>query len=119
VLQAVGGTVSEKVRRRDRWRLRDPRRGLDQFILFTVGGAFESYGIGYGIYSDSDTQDAAEASLALGGVILAVLEQPKIALSDTLLVCFAEAPDRLISSASDLYRLLCEFYARTIGKLAK
>jgi hypothetical protein len=93
-------------------------------ILFTVGGALVCFGIGYGSYSDSDTALASAMSLAFGGAmaslgIFMILEQPIIATSDTILVCFAEAPDRLVSSASELYQLLCAFYAQRIGELAE
>jgi hypothetical protein len=39
------------------------------------------------------------------------------AISDTIIVCFVEAPERLQSSAVELYNLLVEFYVSELAVL--
>jgi hypothetical protein len=95
------------------------------FVLFTVGGAVLSYGIGSLVYKDEPWhRSSAAIAMALAGAMVSlaiflVLEQPIRALSDTILVCFAEAPERLSSSASELYSLLTGFYSRAVSDRAK
>ena len=42
--------------------------------------------------------------------IFILLEQPLYTISDTLLICFSEAPEKLHTSANELYQTLCNLY---------
>jgi hypothetical protein len=93
-------------------------------VIFAVGSALLGYGVGYLAYSYVDDSSSYilcdRTSLAIfvavfaclfSFALFAVLSEPVVTLSDTLLVCFVERPDRLRTSASELYDLLSEFYA--------
>jgi hypothetical protein len=49
--------------------------------------------------------------------IFVLLEQPLLSLSDTILVCFVEVPDRLQNSAHELYQLLVDTYGTQLGHM--
>jgi hypothetical protein len=87
--------------------------------VFTVGGALLGYGIVY-IISDVDLYPNAPVYGCIIGLIVtlavfAVVTSPIQAVADTILICFAESPEQLQSSAYDLYSALADYY----GKNAK
>jgi hypothetical protein len=77
------------------------------------------YGIGYHIIGQllGEDEEATGLFIAIFAslftfAIFAILSDPVLVSSDALLVCFAEVPDRLESSAHDLYVLLEEEYTK-------
>jgi hypothetical protein len=92
------------------------------FLMFVIGGALLGYGIGnLGFdHEPDDHRIAVLFALATAATTLAVfsvLEKQIRALSDTIIVCFVEAPERLQSSALELYRLLADFYGKELTEL--
>ena len=89
------------------------------FLLFTVGAAILGYGLGCWLVKDETNVCeiiTCVVTAALTLAIFAVLEEPIRSISDTLLVCFCEAPQHLESSASDLYRTLADYYGDAVNK---
>jgi hypothetical protein len=90
------------------------------WIVFSVGSACLSYGLAYWVVDDENERIAAIIACVLGLLVsiacFAVLSKPIQAISDTLLICFAEAPEQLQTSASDLHLALCEHYKQHAGK---
>lgn len=89
------------------------------FLLFSVGAALLGYGLGHAIVKDDG--DICEVitclvALFLTLAIFTVFDEPIRSISDTLLVCFCEAPQQLESSAHDLYTILAEFYGSSVHK---
>jgi hypothetical protein len=86
---------------------------LYNFVVFVVGTGLLGLGIGglvgYGLATCIGT-------ILVMVAIFAVLVQPITAVSDTLLVCFGEAPERLRSSAAQLYDYLVEHYGNAIAE---
>jgi hypothetical protein len=95
------------------------------FLLFTIGGALLGFGIGNAVIGDEvygpDKEDVARGLLAVSCcmftlAIFAVLEKPLISISDTLLVCYAERPEQLRTTASELYDALTEYYGNAVNE---
>lgn len=82
------------------------------FFFFSIAGALIGYGIGYGIFDQNATNErvifACIFSLFFTFGFFSVLEQPLQTFPDTLLVCFAEKPDRLKTTSNELYEVLRE-----------
>jgi hypothetical protein len=90
-------------------------------LVFTLAAGFGSFGIGALAFEDNGTDHAFAILMLIAAVMLTlaifiVLEQPIRAISDTLLVCFVEAPDRLQSSASELAHIMIGYYQEELGK---
>jgi hypothetical protein len=90
-------------------------------IIFSIGAALLGYGIGYGMFEGEFGEDARTTAIGLcvfsvlfTFAIFAVLSEPVLVTSDTLLVCFAEAPERLSSSAAELAQLLADVYEKEV-----
>jgi hypothetical protein len=81
------------------------------FLVCTVGAALLVFGI---------TRDGAAsgATAAFTLAIFILMEKPIRAYSDTILVCFVEAPEMLKSSASELYSLLADYYGKATAERA-
>jgi hypothetical protein len=89
------------------------------FLLFTVGGALIGFGLGKAVVNEPIDPNAQRAFLAVSAClftlcIFAVLEKPLVSVSDTLLVCYAEAPEQLRTTASDLYDALARYYGEAV-----
>jgi hypothetical protein len=90
-------------------------------LVFTVGTGMLGYGLGYAIIGKQLGEDEATTGLFIAifaalftFAIFAILSGPVLVSSDALLVCFAEVPDRLESSAHDLYVLIEEEYTKAL-----
>jgi hypothetical protein len=93
-------------------------------LIFAIGSALLGFGFGaladpsenskniFGPYPIFSAIFAALFSYA----IFSVLAEPVIVLSDTLLVCFVERPDRLQSSASELAENLTAWYTTELDQ---
>lgn len=91
------------------------------FVLFVVGATILGFGIARGAVTDASDltgQLAAVGTLVLTIAIFSIFQQPIRAISDTLLVCFAEDPDRLKSSAEELYDRLASRYGKAVAEAA-
>jgi hypothetical protein len=89
-------------------------------LTFTIGTALVGLGLGTGMFSSKHGKTDLGAAMAVVAAmvtlaIFVLLEHPLLSLSDTILVCFVEAPDRLNSSAHELYQLLVDTYGRQLG----
>ncbi|OHS97599.1 XYPPX repeat family protein [Tritrichomonas foetus] len=91
-------------------------------LVFSIGACLTSYGLGYG-FIKGDSVMAGALAAAFGFVfafaLFEILRQPFIVMSDTLLVCFVEAPENLKSSANELYEILKGYYGEHIGEKIK
>jgi hypothetical protein len=90
-------------------------------LLFTLGGALVAFGIGYLSYDRGGTDLTNSILMAVGTgmitlAIFSLLQQPIRAISDTILVCFVEEPDRLQSSAAELANILTGYYQAELMK---
>jgi hypothetical protein len=92
------------------------------FLVFSVGAAALGFGVGFAMGDEEEgTREALGIVVCLMTLLLtiglfAVLRQPIGAISDTLLICFAEAPQQLETSAADLKEALVNFYETNVGK---
>jgi hypothetical protein len=78
--------------------------------------------VGTGVFKDDVDKVGRRADITVvtAMVTLALfilLEQPLLSLSDTILVCFVEAPERLRSSAHEMYELLVDAYGSQLGEM--
>ena len=78
-------------------------------------------GVGYGYMTDSSNGTyiflVAVASFLFGLAIIILLQMPISTHCDTLYVCFAEKPDRLKTSASELFDKFVEAYNGSMEKM--
>jgi hypothetical protein len=86
------------------------------FVVFLVGTTLLALGIS-DVNRDYERLGLPLVTLLFTLCIFSVLEKPIRAYCDTILVCFAEAPEQLKSSARELYDLLAEFYGTALAKL--
>jgi hypothetical protein len=91
-------------------------------ILFAIGTGLLGFGIGYGVFDDAEWFSRILMSVLtcvfaalMSFALFAVYSEPVITMSDTLLVCFLEAPERLLSSAAELYESLKKYYMDELG----
>lgn len=91
-------------------------------LVWTVASAIIGYAIGY------TTQGTENEKIWIGAMtcvfaclftftIFVSLADPLLVVSDTLLVCFAEAPENLHTTASELYDKLVEYYGEALGQM--
>ena len=85
------------------------------FFLFTIGGALIGYGIG-AIWGYLSAVLVCVFTLIFVLCIFIIFEQPILTITDTLFVCFAEAPEKLHTSAAELYNDFTELYNLSLGK---
>jgi hypothetical protein len=92
-------------------------------LLFTVGAALAGLGLGYAVGKNVDDVNewgmaalVAVISALLTFAVFEMFSNPMVVMTDTLFVCFAEAPDRLKSSANDLYERLVKYYGKNLSK---
>ena len=86
-------------------------------LAFSIGACLTGYGIGYGVFGDDYNYAGTFVALfafAFAFALFEILSQPFIVISDTLLVCFVEAPEQLKTSADSLYELLKDFYGEKL-----
>jgi hypothetical protein len=91
------------------------------WLVFSGGGALLSYGIGYASITDNVSPKFGAAVTAVIGLLVtiaiyAILSKPIQAISDTVLICFSEAPDQLQTSAHDLHVALADHYGQNARK---
>jgi hypothetical protein len=89
-------------------------------VLFAAGGGLLGFGMGYAAAGTENEEHWMGVLVAIiaGLVTFAILDvvsTPILTMSDTLLVGFAEAPEKLDSNAAPLYRLIAEFYRRGLA----
>ena len=82
-------------------------------FAFMVGSALLGFGIG-AIWGLSSGLMMLVFSLLFTLCLFTIFEQPILTLSDTLFVCFAEAPERLKTTASDLYDIFVRLYNKSL-----
>jgi hypothetical protein len=97
---------------------------LLNLLLFAVGAGLIGFGVGYAVFDGKSDDSDVPALVAIGTAmitiaIFVVLEQPIRAMSDTILVCFAEAPERLESSAAELYNIIARYYKSAVDTLVE
>jgi hypothetical protein len=90
-------------------------------LLFAVGGGFLGFGIGYKAAVIENEEYWMGIMVALISALLTfgfldVMSTPILTMSDTLLIGFAEAPEKLRSSAAPLYDLLAERYRNGLAQ---
>ena len=85
------------------------------FFLFTLGGALLGYGIG-AIWGYLSAVLVCVFTMIFVLCIFTIFEQPILTITDTLFVCFAEAPEKLHTSASELYNDFTQLYNLSLGK---
>lgn len=95
--------------------------GFNMFT-FIIGGGLVGFGLGYmfdakGYYIHAIATCVIAFFLTVCG--FSVLEQPLLTISDTIIVCFAECPERLSTSAHDFYDAMCEAYGSNLRYNAK
>lgn len=92
-------------------------------IIFAIGSALVGYGVGFLIGSD-DTRTYAQLyaclfTLVFTLCIFVLLEQPIETMSDTLFVCFAEAPDKFAQFDNPLYEQFVKVYGERLETKTK
>jgi hypothetical protein len=97
--------------------------GFNQ-IIFAIITAFAAFGVSYAAFhTDYGTAYYILAVISCVCAALfsfatfSVLSEPTVTGCDTLIVCYLEAPDRLLSSAKDLAERLNLDYAETLAKI--
>jgi hypothetical protein len=91
------------------------------FVLFVVGATLLGFRTATGAISQEKElarKLAAVGTLILTIAIFTIFQQPIRSISNTLFVCFAEAPNRLKSSAEELYDRLAEPYGTVLAEAA-
>jgi hypothetical protein len=90
-------------------------------ILFAIGAFGLGFGIGWGMFSGGEGWVGAVFGIIVGIMamlltfaIFAILSEPVLTLSDTLLVCFAEAPERLQANHGELHDRLVKYYGKSL-----
>jgi hypothetical protein len=90
-------------------------------ILFAIGAFGLGFGIGWGMFTGGDDFTGIIFGILVGVMamlltfaIFAILAEPILTLSDTLLVCFAEAPERLQASHGELHDRLAKYYGKSL-----
>jgi hypothetical protein len=86
------------------------------FVVFTI---FATFGVSHIAldWSSGSVAIACVTAALCSFALFAVLSEPLVTGSDTLIVCYLEAPDRLASSAKDLAERLNMEYAERLGEV--
>jgi len=81
-------------------------------FVFTIVGGVGGYYFGAFLYGKGSVGSIVVPIVAslVSLCFFVVLQQPLMTMADTLFVCFAEAPERLNTSATELYDLMAEQY---------
>jgi hypothetical protein len=58
----------------------------------------------------------AAIAILVSFALFAVFSETVLCMTDTLLVCFIEAPERLLSTAKELHNRLAKFYGKQLQK---
>ncbi|OHT02962.1 XYPPX repeat family protein [Tritrichomonas foetus] len=91
-------------------------------LIFTLGSGAIGFGIGCAVFGGEKSQNFEQTLFTLvfavvfTFAIFAVYSQPIITVSDTILVCFSEAPEKLKTSANELYENLKEYYHENVDE---
>ena len=93
------------------------RDGINyNFIIFTVGSGFVGWLAAAVFYSASSLYAVTIAmTVVFTMVILLLMNEPMLTISDTLLICFAECPNRLRETNPDLYQILAMAYTNQLN----
>ena len=93
-------------------------------LIFSVAGAILGFAIGRALGKTSDEKTwmgllTCIMALLFTFTVFDILCEPMLVMSDTLLVCFAESPSNLRTTASDLYEKLDKYYGKKLNLLAR
>ena len=90
-------------------------------FVFVIGGAFLGFGFGYLLEDDNSYFRIFTCVFALffTYAIYLICDFPIETICDTLFVCFAEAPEKLKTSANELYENCKDIYGKKIKKRMK
>lgn len=92
-------------------------------VMFSIGGAILGFGIGWALGETTDEKLWMALLTCIMGLLFTfgvfdILCEPILVVSDTLLVCFAESPENLRTTASELYDKLSKYYGKKLSKLS-
>jgi len=86
------------------------------FVVFVIGACLLGYGIGDAMAGSSGAVFVCIFTLLFTLAIFLLLEYPFETISDTLFICFAEAPEKLKTSANELYEFIVDNYGKNMKK---
>lgn len=89
------------------------------FLVFVAGAGVIGYFVGWAIFEHDSLWPMFTCIFAVifGFSIFEMLEQPMSVISDTIFLCFAENPEKLQTSAHELYDIIVEMYGEELGRV--
>lgn len=81
-------------------------------MIFVAGGSFLSLGLGYWVFAEGSEGRIFLPTFTamISYMIFDIIKGPLVAIADTLIICFAEAPQMMKTSAYELYECFLERY---------